>query len=158
MGAEMQVAKTSGDSLEIIAFRLNEQQFCVRTIAIREIRGWAPSTPIPHSPPEVVGVMNLRGSVIPIIDLARKLGIPSTAANERSAIVVADVHNMAIGLLVDGVSDILTITASQIQPVPNISSVNQDFCEGIVTQPDAMICFLNLNAMFQPAEIESLAA
>jgi purine-binding chemotaxis protein CheW len=158
MTAKMQVAKTSGDSLEIIAFRLNDQQFCVRTITIREIRGWAPSTPIPHSPPEVVGVMNLRGSVIPIIDLARKLGIPSTAANERSAIVVADVHNMAIGLLVDGVSDILTVTTSQIQPVPNISSFNHEFCEGIVTQPNGMICFLNLNAMFQPAEIESLAA
>ena len=158
MNIKMQSTKTGGDSLEIIAFRLNDREFCVRTIAIREIRGWAPSTPIPHSPPEVIGVMNLRGSVIPIIDLARKLGIPSTAANERSAIVVADVHNMAIGLQVDGVSDILTITTSQIQPVPNISSINYDFCEGIVTQPNGMICFLNLNAMFQPAEIESLAA
>ena len=158
MNAKIHVAKANSDSLEIIAFRLNNREFCVRTIAIREIRGWAPSTPIPHSPPEVVGVMNLRGSVIPIIDLARKLGIPSTEANERSAIVVADVHNMAIGLLVDGVSDILTVTTSQIQPVPRISSFNQDFCEGIVTQPSGMICFLNLNAMFHPAEIENLAA
>ncbi|PWV97511.1 purine-binding chemotaxis protein CheW [Hoeflea marina] len=158
MNTKMQAARTVGDSLEIIAFRLNSREFCVRTIAIREIRGWAPSTPIPHSPPEVVGVMNLRGSVIPIIDLARKLGIPSTEANERSAIVVADVHNMAIGLVVDGVSDILTVTTSQIQPVPKISSIDQDFCEGIVTQPDGMICFLNLNAMFRQAEIETLAA
>ena len=64
------------DMLEIIAFRLNGQEFCVMTTAIREIRGWSPSTPMPHSPPEVLGVMNLRGSVIPVIDLARRLECP----------------------------------------------------------------------------------
>ena len=89
----------NGETLEIIAFRLHDQEFCVKTTTIREIRGWAPSTPIPHSPPEVIGVMNLRGSVIPIIDLAYKLGMKSTVANERSAIVVAEVHNMVIGSL-----------------------------------------------------------
>ena len=77
----------SGETLEIIAFRLHDQEFCVKTTTIREIRGWAPSTPIPHAPADVIGVMNLRGSVIPIIDLAYKLGMQSTVANERSAIV-----------------------------------------------------------------------
>ena len=66
----IKTAGFAGDTLEIIAFRLHEQEFCVKTTTIREIRGWAPSTPIPHSPPDVIGVMNLRGTVIPIIDLA----------------------------------------------------------------------------------------
>ena len=65
------------ETLEIIAFRLHDQEFCVKTTTIREIRGWAPSTPIPHSPADVLGVMNLRGTVIPIIDLAHKLGMKS---------------------------------------------------------------------------------
>src|SRR6218665_316403 len=112
----------SGETLEIIAFRLHDKEFCVKPTTIREIRGWAPSTPIPHSPPEVIGVMNLRGTVIPIIDLAHKLGMKSTAANERSAIVVAEVHNMVIGLVVDRVSDILTIQGNQVQPVPEITT------------------------------------
>src|ERR1700733_5858443 len=77
----------SGDTLEIIAFRLHDQEFCVRTTTIREIRGWGPATPIPHAPSDVIGVMNLRGTVIPIIDLANKLGMRSTEPNERSAIV-----------------------------------------------------------------------
>ena len=72
----------SGDTLEIIAFRLHDQEFCVKTTTIREIRGWAPSTPIPHAPSDVIGVMNLRGSVIPIIDLAYKLGMKSTVATK----------------------------------------------------------------------------
>ncbi len=115
-----------GETLEIIAFRLHDQEFCVKTTTIREIRGWAPSTPIPHAPADVIGVMNLRGSVIPIIDLAYKLGMKSTVANERSAIVVAEVHNMVIGMLVDRVSDILTIPSSQVQPVPKSRLLRQD--------------------------------
>lgn len=149
----------SGETLEIIAFRLHDQEFCVRTTTIREIRGWAPCTPIPHSPPEVIGVMNLRGTVIPIIDLAFKLGMKSTEANERSAIVVAEVHNMVIGMLVDRVSDILTVSGSQIQPVPEVTaSFDRSFSEGIIANENGMICFLNLARMFRERDIEEIAA
>ncbi|MCJ8506692.1 chemotaxis protein CheW [Rhizobium lemnae] len=149
----------SCDTLEIIAFRLHDQEFCVKTTTIREIRGWAPSTPIPHAPADVIGVMNLRGSVIPIIDLSYKLGMKSTVANERSAIVVTEVHNMVIGMLVDRVSDILTISSSQIQPVPEVSaSFDKSFSEGIIASESGMICFLNLSKMFKGSEIDDLAA
>lgn len=149
----------NGETLEIIAFRLHEQEFCVKTTTIREIRGWAPSTPIPHSPPEVIGVMNLRGSVIPIIDLAYKLGMESTQANERSAIVVAEVHNMVIGMLVDRVSDILTVAGNQIQPVPEVTaSFDRSYSEGIIATENGMICFLNLSKMFREREMDDVAA
>ncbi|WP_337269413.1 chemotaxis protein CheW [Oryzifoliimicrobium ureilyticus] len=149
----------SGDAIEIIAFRLHEQEFCVKTTTIREIRGWAPSTPIPHSPPDVVGVMNLRGTVIPIIDLAYKLGMTSSVANERSAIVVAEVHNMVVGMVVDRVSDILTISADQVQPVPEVTaSFDRAYCEGIIASENGMICFLNLSKMFKGTEADDLIA
>lgn len=159
MATTVNSANFSGEMLEIIAFRLHDQEFCVKTTTIREIRGWAPCTPIPHSPPEIIGVMNLRGSVIPIIDLAYKLGMTSTVANERSAIVVAEVHTMVIGMLVDRVSDILTIPSSQVQPVPEVTaSFDKTFCEGIIANENGMICFLNLAKMFKDAELEDLAA
>ena len=152
-------ASYSSETLEIIAFRLHDQEFCVKTTTIREIRGWAPSTPIPHAPADVIGVMNLRGSVIPIIDLAQKLGMKSAVATERSAIVVAEVHNMVIGMLVDRVSDILTIPANQVQPVPEVSaSFDKSFSEGIIANENGMICFLNLAKMFKGNEIEDMAA
>lgn len=147
------------DTLEIIAFRLNGQEFCVMTTTIREIRGWSPSTPLPHSPIEVLGIMNLRGSVIPIIDLSRKLGMPATKPNERSAIVVADVHSTVIGLLVDQVSDILSVRGEQIQPLPEVAaSFDRGFSDGIITHDHGMICFLNLARMFKPGEMNALAA
>lgn len=159
MATNLNTATFGGENLEIIAFRLHDQEFCVRTTTIREIRGWAPSTPIPHAPSEIIGVMNLRGSVIPIIDLAYKLGMKSTVANERSAIVVAEVHTMVIGMLVDRVSDILTIPASHVQPVPEVTaSFDKTFCEGIIANENGMICFLNLSKMFKGNEADDLAA
>lgn len=139
---------SQSDVLEIIAFRLHGQEFCVKTTSIREIRGWAPVTPIPHAPYEVIGVMNLRGSVIPIVDLAVKLGMENALANERSAIVVTDVNAMTIGLLVDGVSDILTVPANTLQPLPQATGSSAAFSDGIITQGTNMICFLNLERMF----------
>jgi purine-binding chemotaxis protein CheW len=153
MFAASQSTLNTNEMLEIIAFRLHDQEFCVRTTTIREIRGWGPATPIPHAPSDVIGVMNLRGTVIPIIDLANKLGMRSTEPNERSAIVVAEVHGMAMGLVVDAVSDILTVSAGLLQPVPEISMSNgMRYAEGIIAQPTGMICFLNLERMFEEIE------
>ncbi|KIQ05572.1 chemotaxis protein CheW [Agrobacterium tumefaciens] len=149
----------TGEMLEIIAFRLHDQEFCVRTTTIREIRGWGPATPIPHAPTDVIGVMNLRGTVIPIIDLANKLGMSSTDPNERSAIVVAEVHGMAMGLVVDRVSDILTVSESLLQPIPEISvSPGMHYADGIIAQSDGMICFLNLERMFDIVESMDMIA
>jgi purine-binding chemotaxis protein CheW len=103
--------------------------------------------------------MNLRGSVIPIVDLSQKLGMSPTVPNERSAIVVADVHNTMLGLLVDQVSDILTVRGDQIQPLPEVaSSYDRAFSDGIITHESGMICFLNLARMFAEPEMATFAA
>ncbi|KQZ50715.1 chemotaxis protein CheW [Rhizobium sp. Root149] len=149
----MNTVQMSGEEvLEIIAFRLHSQEFCVRTTSIREIRGWAPVTPIPHSPYEVIGVMNLRGTVIPIVDLAVKLGMHNTEVNERSAIVVADIKGMTVGLLVDRVSDIMTIPSSRLQPVPAAAGSSGTFSDGLIAHDSGMICFLNLERMFDAGD------
>ncbi|WEZ85571.1 chemotaxis protein CheW (plasmid) [Rhizobium sp. 32-5/1] len=153
-------AATTGDQmLEIIAFKLNHQQFCLRTETIREIRGWTPATPIPHAPVYVVGMMNLRGLVIPIVDLARKLGMPDAVTQERSAIVVAEVHGMNLGLLVDEVSDILSVRSQSVQPVPNIHIASGVcYSAGIIVQESGMICLLDLEQTFRDDDSGSLLA
>lgn len=139
----------SGPALEIIAFMLHEQQFCLRTISIREIRGWAPVTPLPQAPVEVMGVMNLRGSVIPIVDLSAKLGMEPGRVHARSAVVVTHVGDKTIGLMVDRVSDILTVPAESLQPVPAASGIAKaGYAQGIFAHEKQMICFLDLDAIF----------
>ncbi|MBB5577629.1 MULTISPECIES: chemotaxis protein CheW [Rhizobium] len=138
---------------EIIAFHLGNQQFCIKTTSIREIRGWAAATPLPHAPPHVLGVMNLRGSVIPVIDLAAKLGVPGAIDTSRSAIVVVEVGDGIIGLVVDQVSDILSLSGDRIQPVPDLGSTfDPTFSYGIIPLEQGMVCFLNLEHMFAGIE------
>lgn len=152
MTTYIQIGLRHHSTLEIIAFRLQAQEFCVRTAAIR---GWVPVTPLPQSPPEVIGVMNLRGKVIPIIDLALKLGMKGAQPNERSAVVVTEAGGLVIGLLVDGVSDILTLPADLLQPIPSVESSQASVhAEGIIAHEGKMICFLNLDRMFGAASEE----
>lgn len=159
MAATPNATNETGEPLEIIAFRVADQEFCMRTTSIREIRGWSPVTPIPQSPADMLGVINLRGSVIPIVDLSRKLGMGVTVSHDRSAIIVGEVRDMVVGMLVDRVSDILTVSSAQVQPVPEIStSFDKSFAEGIIAAENGMICFLNLQRLFRDKELEDLAA
>ncbi|WHO20792.1 chemotaxis protein CheW [Agrobacterium tumefaciens] len=147
------MAAPQASTLEIIAFHLGDQQFCIRTTSIREIRGWAAATPLPHAPPHMLGVMNLRGSVIPVIDLAARLGVQGAVSTDRSAIVVAEVGASIIGLVVDRVSDILSIGNDRIQPVPDLgTSFDPAFSHGIIPLEHGMVCFLDLDHMFASLE------
>ena len=138
----------AGEPLEIIAFRVNEQEFCMRTTSIREIRGWAPVTPMPHTPPYVLGLINLRGAVIPVIDMACRLGMKMTEPSERSAIIVTDIAGKLVGLLVEQVSDMMTIKSEALQPAPEIiPEAQRAFCRGIVALEKSMVCFLNLDTV-----------
>ena len=144
----IKTAGFAGDTLEIIAFRLHEQEFCVKTTTIREIRGWAPVTPMPHTPPYVLGLINLRGAVIPVIDMACRLGMKMTEPSERSAIIVTDIAGKLVGLLVEQVSDMMTIKSEALQPAPEIiPEAQRAFCRGIVALEKSMVCFLNLDTV-----------
>ncbi|MBB3963389.1 MULTISPECIES: chemotaxis protein CheW [Rhizobium] len=142
------VINQAGSHLEIVSFHLGEQEFCIDIMAIREIRGWAPVTPMPHTPPYVLGLINLRGAVIPVIDMACRLGMKMTEPSERSAIIVTDIAGKLVGLLVEQVSDMMTIKSEDLQPAPEIIPEEQRaFCRGIVALEKTMVCFLNLDTV-----------
>ncbi|MEX6504864.1 chemotaxis protein CheW [Jiella sp. M17.18] len=143
-------ANVAGSATEIIAFEIGGQQFCVRTTAVREIRGWTQSTPLPQSSPEMMGMMNLRGTIIPIVNMAAKLGMMASQPDARSAVVVAEVHGSVVGLLVDRVADILTIDSGTIQPPPEMTGgYSRSFLTGVIAASDGMICFLDLERLFE---------
>ena len=110
--------KQSGSHLEIVSFHLGDQEFCIDIMAIREIRAWTPVTRLPQVPAHVAGVVNLRGTVLPVIDLAARLGWTPTQASARHAIIVTQLGGKACGLIVESVSDIVTIPAGALQPPP----------------------------------------
>jgi purine-binding chemotaxis protein CheW len=141
---------------ELIAFRIGDQEFCVNIMIVREIRGWTKTTPMPHSPDYMMGVINLRGAVLPILDLSRRLGMKPAVPSERHVIIVVQVREKIIGLLVDAVSDILSVTDDNIQPTPEISSeLERSFARGIMAIDKRMICLLELDALIERTESEA---
>ncbi|WP_157017976.1 chemotaxis protein CheW [Mesorhizobium xinjiangense] len=138
----------TASSNELIAFRLGGQEFCVDIMSVRDIRGWTPTTPLPHSPDYVKGVINLRGSVLPVIDLAARLGFSSTEPTARHVIIVTQVGTQSVGLLVDAVSDILTITDDKIQPTPDVASaLARCFMKGVLAVEGRMISLIGLDSV-----------
>ncbi|MBM7044595.1 MULTISPECIES: chemotaxis protein CheW [Rhizobium] len=141
---------------ELIAFRIGDQEFCVDIMSVREIRGWTPATAMPHAPAYMLGVINLRGAVLPIVDLSARLGMKRAELTARHVIIVAQVKRKVVGLVVDAVSDILTITTNNIQPTPEVSSDHErQFARGIVAIERRMICLIELEALFPENESEA---
>ncbi|WP_135211670.1 chemotaxis protein CheW [Vitreimonas flagellata] len=144
--------------LELISFRIGEQEYCVDIMAVREIRGWAAATPLPQSPPYVRGVINLRGAVLPIIDLANRLGFGVTEPNARHVIIVVRIGNRVVGLLVDAVSEILTTTADAIQPTPDVAcDAVKRFVKGILAVEGRMISWIVLDQILPDQSLEEAA-
>jgi purine-binding chemotaxis protein CheW len=154
-----EVTTTEGAGVrELIAIRIGAQEFCVDVMCVREIRGWTPATPLPQSPSFVRGVINLRGTVLPIVDLAARLGFASTEASARHAIVVAQIGHQVVGLLVEGVSDIFTVTDDKIQPTPDVASeMAKKFVRGVIAMDGRMISLIALDSVLPPTELQVAA-
>jgi purine-binding chemotaxis protein CheW len=131
--------------VECISFSIGEEQYGVDIMAVREIKGWSEITHLPKQPDYVRGVLNLRGVMVPIIDLRCRFGQGRTEASALHVVIVVQVEARLIGLLADRVLDILSFAASQIQAVPKIAhSSSVDFLSGLVTLEGAMIALIDL--------------
>lgn len=131
---------------EYLSFGLGENEYSVDIMSVREIRGWTRTTSLPHSPEYVRGVINLRGSVLPVIDLAVRLGLPATDPEDRNVIIVVDADGRSMGLRVDAVSDILTLTEDQLHPPPDVAtSPGTRFVQALTILDDKMVRILDLS-------------
>ena len=144
----------AGGLRELISFRIGAQEFCVDIMAVREIRGWTAATALPQSPSFVRGVINLRGAVLPIVDLAARLGFEGGETSDRSVIIVAQIGDQVVGLLVDAVSDILTVTNDVIQPTPEVASdTAKTFVRGLLAIEGRMISLIGLERVLPDLEL-----
>ena len=138
----------SSDDVELLSFRLGEQEYCVDIMSVREIRGWTSATPLPYSPPHMKGVINLRGTVLPVIDLSARLGMPAIEGDERNVIVVVQHGAVSAGLLVDAVSDILSLKSSALQPPPDMGDdLAASFIRALTLVEGNLVRVLNLPAV-----------
>ena len=147
----------AASSLELLTFKLSDQEYSLDIMSVREIRGWTRTTPLPHAPKFMKGVINLRGTVLPVMDLAIRMGLEPRKQNERNVIIVVNHASTMTGLLVDAVSDIIALSSSDLQSPPDTQS---DQSSGLVSAltliEERMIRVLNLDAIANASE--SMAA
>jgi purine-binding chemotaxis protein CheW len=138
---------------ELIIVEIAGQQFAIDIMAVREIRGWSSSTRLPHAPSHVLGMVNLRGSVLPVIDFAARLGMGDSDPHAASVVIVAEIGDRLCGLLVDGVCDILTLQDGMLQPTPEVGEPGvREFVRGVITHGDIIITLLCMDAVIPPAD------
>lgn len=144
---------TDPDVRELVAFRTAGQDFCIDILSVREIRGWSRPALLPHAPLYVQGVINLRGAVVPILDLARRLGLEPIDETDRNVIIVAAIQSRTVGLLVEAVTDILSVPAAGVQPTPDLASeATRNMLRGVVVQDSRLIRLLDVAQLLPQAD------
>ncbi len=122
LAAQMSNAAASsagaGAVKQFISFRIGGEEYAIDIMAVREIKGWTETTSLPNQPQHILGVMNLRGTIVPVFDLRRRFGMGLTEASRSHVVIIVAVLDRIVGLLVDAVSDILTIDSSEIARCP----------------------------------------
>jgi purine-binding chemotaxis protein CheW len=130
---------------ELIAMWASGQEFCVDVQSVREIRGWTSETRLARAPDYIRGVINLRGTVLPIVDLGYRLGFPPADPTARHAILVIETGRRMVGLLVDGVSDIFVRDEKDVQDVPDADTVStKEFIKGLIIDGDRLLSMIDV--------------
>ena len=141
-------------SSQFLTFLLDEQEYGLELFKIQEIRGYAPVTPIPNVPPHVRGVMNLRGTVLPVVDLRMKFHLPPIEYNKFTVIVIAMVGAKMVGLLVDAVSDVLQVSQDAIRAAPDFgAAVDMRFIDCVFQTREHLAVALNLEKLLSDIEL-----
>jgi purine-binding chemotaxis protein CheW len=134
---------------EFVTFTVAGQSFCLEITNIREIRRWVPVTALPHAASDVLGVMNLRGTVIPIFDLAARFGLGLSEPSPRNVVIIVSINGHTLGLMVESVSEILTVPHDQIRDTPEIqSNATRQTIQGLIPIEGGMTRVINLNSVF----------
>ena len=132
---------------QVIVFEIGEHRLAIDIMAVREIRPWSASTPLPGVPAYVRGVVNLRGVVLTVCDLGERLGWGRSEPTERHVIIVATIEGQLVGLMADGVSDILTFDRAMVQSAGDLGVEAVSFLEGLVPQEGHMLLLLALERL-----------
>lgn len=150
VGAADSAAAADNDAAsQYITFTIGAEEYGVDVMAVREIKAWTETTALPNSPDYVRGVVNLRGHIIPIFDLRCRFGQGSTEPTPTHVIIIVTIADRVVGILADTVSDILTIRADEIRPVPMMDrDVDAEFLSGLVSVQDRMVALLTLERLF----------
>lgn len=140
---------------QYLTFRLNDQDYGIQILEVQEIKGWTAVTPIPNSPKFIKGVLNLRGTIVPIIDLRLRFNMDEKDYDQFTVIIVVNICNKLSGLVVDSVSDVMNASAEQHCEAPEFQGqINRKFIEGLVQFDEKLLILLDIDKLAEVDELE----
>lgn len=148
---------------QFLTFMLVGEEYGVEILRVQEIKGWESATPIPNTPDHVLGVLNLRGAVVPIIDLRKRFQLDSVSYEPTTVVIVVKIlqsgQERTVGLVVDAVADVYRLENSEIQPAPEMGSgVDTEFIRGLATVEGKMVILLELDSLLDDPTLDSARA
>ncbi len=153
-----QTDQSSGQALpdggQFLTLRLGTEEYAIDILRVQEIRSYEEPTRMVNAPSFVKGVVNLRGVIVPIVDLRLKLNIATVNYNEFTVVIILNVRGTVVGAVVDAVSDVVTLTSQSIKPAPQFeTSIDARFITGLATLSDRMLIVMNIEALMSNAEL-----
>ena len=150
--------RASEVTLHLVTFDLLGEEFGVPILDVREIILMSDITPVPNAPSFVEGVINLRGQIIPIVDLRKRFNLPANESNEKTRIVVVEVAGNTLGLIVDGDSEVLRIPSDLVKAAPALiaGGIGSEYIKGIAHYEERMIILIDLYKVFSNEEMQQM--
>ncbi|RRD70090.1 MULTISPECIES: chemotaxis protein CheW [unclassified Desulfovibrio] len=151
--------KQEDELLQLVTFSIGDEEFGVNILKVQEIIRSMEITKVPRAPEFVEGVINLRGKVIPIIDLRRRFGLKPKAHDKNTRIIVIEITNIVVGFVVDAVSEVLRIPASTVEPPPPVvAGVDSEYISGVGKLADRLLIMLDLDRLLSSDDMELLTS
>ncbi len=153
----------NADDPQYLTFILENEEYGVDILKVHEIKGWSPTTPIPNTPPFMKGVINLRGTIVPVIDLRERFGLEALDYGPTTVVIVLNVVSsrgeQIMGMIVDAVSDTYSIADSDLRPAPDMGGViSVEFINGLATIDEKMVIILDIDHLLSAEEIDVISA
>ncbi|MBK6294999.1 MAG: chemotaxis protein CheW [Rhodoferax sp.] len=147
------------DAGQYLTLRLGGEEYAIDILRVQEIRSYEAPTRMVNAPPFIKGVVNLRGVIVPIVDLRLKLGIDKVEYTEFTVVIILNVRGTVIGAVVDSVSDVVTLTTQMIKPAPQFeAAIESRFVTGLANVGERMLIVMNVEALMSNAEMGLVAA
>lgn len=148
---------TDGGLLQLVSFEVGGEEYAVPILSVQEINRMMQITRVPQSPPFVQGVINLRGKIIPVIDLRKRFGLTKLENSDDVRIIVVEVSNRVLGFTVDRVNEVLRINPNIVEPPPSmVCGLDTDYVQGVGKLDDRLLILLHLEKLFSAAEIAEI--
>ncbi|MFB9869444.1 chemotaxis protein CheW [Vreelandella sulfidaeris] len=148
------VLAAEAESREFLVFSLGDEEYAIDILKVQEIRGYENVTRIANAPDFIKGVTNLRGVIVPIVDLRIKFHLENVEYGGQTVVIVVNVADRVVGIVVDGVSDVMTLTPDQIKPAPEFGvTLSSDFLSGLGSLDDRMLVLVDIDKLLTSEEM-----